>query len=413
METSFSLTPIIPQSIYSSLPNFLLRAVEVYECGSRERDVLFTSLLPAIGGSLFEVSGIYRNQKTYSTLYSFVVAPPASGKGSAINAKHLVMPLNKFFQRDNSEDLVRLLVPGDISAAKMLDMLKSNQGRGIMIESEADTLSNSLKQEWGNMSDKLRANWHHEPISFARKQNNEYHEIDTPRMSMALAGTPNQVKQLIPGTANGLFSRFLFYAFDQPALWDDFSNERGLLDIKVTMEDLGKELIAIHEFYKQTRINFQLSSEQLDHFNNHFRAIMPQMLETHGEFSSGIVKRMGLATFRMAMIFSALRRWENKMVGSDLICTDADFNSAVQLSSIYLKHAQAILEIMPDTGLEIKKRRLESFYSKLPNGEFCRENVNTVGEELSIPTRTRTKYIDELLKLKKICRLEHNKYKKV
>lgn len=35
-------------------------------------------------------------------------------------------------------------------------MLQANEGIGLIFETEADTLSNSMKQEWGSFSDVLR-----------------------------------------------------------------------------------------------------------------------------------------------------------------------------------------------------------------------------------------------------------------
>ena len=45
----------------------------------------------------------------------------------------------------------------------------------------------------------------------SRRKDREYLEIDNPRVTVVLAGTPEQIRHLIPDAENGLLSRFIFY----------------------------------------------------------------------------------------------------------------------------------------------------------------------------------------------------------
>jgi hypothetical protein len=91
-----------------------------------------------------------------------------------------------------------------------LKILADNDGIGLLFETEGDTLSQTLKSDYGNYSDTLRKAYHHETISLSRRKDREYLEVKNPRLSVVLAGTPEQVRRLIPDTENGLMSRFIF-----------------------------------------------------------------------------------------------------------------------------------------------------------------------------------------------------------
>ena len=43
--------------------------------------------------------------------------------------------------------------------------------------------------------------------------------------------------------------------------------------------------------------------------------------------------------YRIGMIFTALRKWENKDTTVELYCSDADFLLALHLSELYLQHS--------------------------------------------------------------------------
>ena len=104
-----------------------------------------------------------------------------------------------------------LIIPANSSASSLISILHDNDGIGLLFETEGDTLSQTLKSEHGNYSDLLRKAFHHETISMSRRKDREYLEIDNPRVSVVLAGTPEQVRHLIPDAENGLLSRFIFY----------------------------------------------------------------------------------------------------------------------------------------------------------------------------------------------------------
>jgi len=103
-----------------------------------------------------------------------------------------------------------LFIPANNSASSFIQTLSQNDEMGILFSTEADTLANSLAQDWGNFSDILRCSFHHETVEMQRKTNKEYVVVDQPRLSVLLTGTNGQFNRLIPDTENGLFSRFMY-----------------------------------------------------------------------------------------------------------------------------------------------------------------------------------------------------------
>jgi hypothetical protein len=80
-------SPFIPNEVYENLPPVLRESCEVFE--GRERDVYLTSALSIISGGLTNVQGLHSQDIVYPNLYSFIIAPAASGKGSMRYAQNL------------------------------------------------------------------------------------------------------------------------------------------------------------------------------------------------------------------------------------------------------------------------------------------------------------------------------------
>src|SRR5690606_27721471 len=115
-------------------------------------------------------------------------------------------------------------------------------GKGLVFESEGDTLANIFKTDYGNWSNILRKVFHHEPVSQLRKTDNVYIDIEEPQLSVAISSTPNQLKRIISDAENGLFSRFAF-VFTDPIeeFLDVFSMEGG--DISKAFDKASQDLL--------------------------------------------------------------------------------------------------------------------------------------------------------------------------
>ncbi len=247
--TGFQNTPKIPIDVYKHLPKTLKVSTEMFN-RDIEKDVFLIGAITVISACLPNIEGIYLDDILSPHLYSFITAPAGSGKGklkwakyfgnkihksmiekSAMEKKQYTRELKNYKNLNRDQRMATnpptkpnpkmFFIPANSSASAFLQLLSHNDFKGIVFETEADTLANTLQHEWGNFSDILRKAFQHEGASLFRRKDNEYIEIETPHLAIVLSGTPKQVRNLIPDVENGLFSRFLYYAFED---FSDFIN---------------------------------------------------------------------------------------------------------------------------------------------------------------------------------------------
>jgi hypothetical protein len=88
-------TPTIPDAVFENLPFILKEGARAFT-DKRKRDVFFTGAISIISGCLPKVSGVYFQERVFPHLYTFIIAPAASGKGVLKNAKRLA---DKYHQK--------------------------------------------------------------------------------------------------------------------------------------------------------------------------------------------------------------------------------------------------------------------------------------------------------------------------
>ena len=169
---------------------------------------------------------------------------------------------------------------------------------GILFSTEADTLANSLTQDWGNFSDILRCAFHHESVEMQRRTNKEYLVVEEPRLSALLTGTNGQFKRLIPNTENGLFSRFMYYTMRSvPQFRNVFAHK---MDVPGQLfEDMGQQLLDLFQFLEaqQEGIQWRLNKQMQDHFVKFFSHYTRIYYSETGERVLATIHRSGLIAF--------------------------------------------------------------------------------------------------------------------
>ncbi len=427
LEDYLKNTPTIPDEVYEALPLILKKGANAFS-DKRKRDVFFTGAIAILSGCLPKVTGIYFQERVHPHLYTFIIAPAASGKGVLKNAKRLadkyhqqVLSASREAQKRYEGDMMDfkellknrkksdpppdkpeeppfriVFIPADSSQSRMVDHLQKNEGQGIICETEADTMSGAKKQDWGDYSPILRSAFHHEKIAFSRKTNNEYIEINEPRLAVALSGTPAQAPKLISSSEDGLFSRFLFYAFKNEILWQDPSPRSQNLVYNDHFDALADEVLKAILFLEQCPTDIQLQPEQWDALNTTFAQILSEVTIFTSEEASGIVYRLGLILFRLCMIFTALRKVESGEMTEIIFTTDQDFNTALLIAQTYLQHSLLMFNNLPRQseytnfqGGDSKRK----FFEALPS-EFSRKQAVEIGVQFQLSPRT----VDEILR---------------
>jgi len=272
-------------------------------------------------------------------------------------------------------------------------------------------LAQAFKTDYGNYSDGFRKAFHHETISYYRRTDREYADIDHPSLSTVLSGTPKQVANLIPTAENGLFSRFIYYFMNIQPVWKNVfavTSDNGLDDY---FDQLGIEFFELYQNLENNpEIQFCLTSDQQSQFNTIFSQIQSSYISLQGLDYMATIRRLGLIAFRIAMILSALRIMENANIESIMMCEERDFQTTIELIKVLVKHASKIYSELPEeTQSPKRKNQKEKFLDTLP-ASFNRQQYLKIATSLNIPEKTAEGYITDFIKHNHIHREKKDQY---
>ena len=438
-ELEESSMPTFSQEIYSFLPELLADVIRKAK-NNEDADLLLLGSITAISACLPNVSGRYAEREVFPNLFTFISAQASAGKGRLTLCRHLVKPihdnlkqlyklemdeyrrqLNEYNQDKKTHEqpaeppIKTLLIPANSSATSVYQVLNDNGGVGLIFETEGDTLANTFKSDYGNFSDGFRKAFHHEMISYTRRKDREFVELTKPRLSALLSGTPKQILALIPDTENGLFSRFIFYNMNLRIEWNNvFSENSETLD--EYFEHLGHRFFAFYQTLQQSQpIRFSLSSSQQEQFNSFFEKVQLEYSNLFGTDIIASVRRLGLITFRLAMVLTALRLMDGRSVTPIIVCDDLDFRSVLIMAQVLLQHTAHVFGNLPTTEPDINKSATtilcQKFFDILPS-EFNRSTYLSAAERLNISPKTAEKYIRKFCTSGQLQHVTYGQYSK-
>jgi hypothetical protein len=103
---------------------------------------------------------------------------------------------------------------------------------------------------------------------------------------------------------------------------------------------------------------------------------------------------------------------ETGHIQSPMICSDTDFNTALELVKILIQHAARIYEALPaQTETPKQPNQKQQFLDALPP-EFSRRDYLATAQSLNIPPKTAEKHIAKFGQSGLINHFAHDKYKK-
>lgn len=447
--------PAFPECVFEHLPPFLNEIVN-NSISVDDRDTILIGTIVCLSVCFYNVCGVYDERIVYPNLYLFVVADAGMGKGALTLCRELVVPINRNLhelskrleqeykeamnayikgKKDNgmtmpAEPPMRMLViPANSSASSFLKILGDNDGIGLLFESEGDTLSQTLKSDYGNYSDVLRKAFHHELVSLSRRKDREYCEVANPRVSVVLAGTPEQVRRLIPDAENGLMSRFCFYIIRfKRGIRNVFATSDISQSKNAKFKLLGDKFCHLHEeFVRQGNYSFSLPSDLQEHFIEYLSRVNEECCDEVDNKMQGVVRRMGLIAYRIMMVLTAVRHLENVHRNSSshdktkqLVCHEFDYSTAMNICETLLYHAVFIYQNLSgnqsrfnfasqETGVYARRNAL---YNMLPD-TFTKKDYDAQVSSLGENGSTANKWIEAFIKDGKLCRIEQGKYRKI
>ncbi len=431
---------IFDNKIYSELPQFL-QDVCGHGVANEERDLLLLGSLASLSAVLPNVVGEYGDERLYANLYLYVTAQASAGKGKLSLCRRLVGPVHEALLRNykkemalykaaraeylvNKGDLEKpiepakqmLLIPANSSATAVFQILSENDGVGLIFETEGDTLAKAFRSGCGDYSDGFRKAFHHERVSYMRRKDKEHVDLLSPRLSVLLTGTPQQVLGLIPDAENGLFSRFMYYYMDVRLDWNNvFVKRERSLDL--LFDEYGAHFYDFYRLLKKGKErHFSLSESQQAQFNTQFGLWQDEYRELCGVGFVANVRRMGVICFRIAMLLTSLRLmncivdWED-----ELVCSDVDFEIAMKIVDVLLEHSEVVYKMLPKSKIQAgnlkssRERQSMQLLEKLDE-QFSTQDLLHYGKELGMTKRTVLRRLESLLESNHVVRIGHGTY---
>jgi hypothetical protein len=432
--------PTIPDEVFNTLPQFLQQVVNPAS-SQEEKDILLLGALTAFSACFPKLFGIYDQRKVFANLYLFVTAPASAGKGRLNQIKNLVDPVHKLkreqakvlkqqfntematynMNKGKVENLDKpgkppekmLFIPANNSVTGVYQLISDNEGRGLIFETEGDTLAQAFKSDYGNYSDGFRKAFHHETISYYRRTDREYVDIEKPCLSTVLSGTPKQVATLIPNAENGLFSRFMFYYMNIKPTWKNVFSSNNNIGLDDYYSQLGNEFLGLYKTLKNNpEIEVRLTILQQQQFNSFFESLQTKYINLQPEEYIATIRRLGLIAFRLMMLFTAFRIMEDGDVNQIKECEDVDFQNALAIISILVKHSSKVFNDLPIEQKVTKRlNRKERFLESLPK-QFNRQDYLELATKQNISHKTAEGYVTKFVEAGLLHRDTHNLYVK-
>ena len=365
--------PFLPDWIVGSLPGIFRKGLEVAK-DYRQRDMLLLGMFANISGCLPGVRLVYDDADVYPHLFLAVIASAASGKGILAHAAKLAHDIQKMLEEENEARLREyeeaqilweqertramkehrkpdmklkpepvkqrtLVVPADTSRTRLIQLM-SGSPQGVLLNvSEMDTIRAAVNAEYGRFDDLMRACFHHEMFGSDFKQDKKQFMVYCPKMAFCASGTPSQFYRLCPSPENGAYSRYLIYMAEQDT---DFrrmepSGERKNKDR--VFRELSTQVLDVYRYLLARPTEVKLTPGQWDWHHSFFQSALQDVQLEGAESAVAVVFRHGLNTARLAMILTALRKYEEQWDFYEMKCTDEDFGIAMAIMEVLLHHS--------------------------------------------------------------------------
>lgn len=442
-------SPYIPDSAYSGLPQFLKDCVQ-YASDPRERDITLLGSLNCCSALFPGVSFFYKNALYSSHFYHALVANAAAGKGVVAFILSLLDATQEYYDRQRRDQKKAfekaqmaweaevhqalrehrspdsdkkpeepkakyLKTSSTTSKSRLLEQLATNGELGChMSSTEINTLISSLAQDYGKYEDILCKAAHHEEISQSYKIDGDPIVVPRPHLALIMSDTPEQFTGFFRSHENGLYSRFLIYTRQLNPHWETCAPGEGRVDLREHFHTLGKKLFEMHKLLLESPTLVTFTPGQWERHTQQFGVWLKSALVEGKEFPTSIVFRHGLLAMRLASILTIFRKWDDYRYAKEYCCTDADFDTAMQIIATVIEHSLLLGTSLPDTGhppVAMRKfHQFEDVLKKLPRIFSYIDFINAA-KELGISVSTAKRYLRKAVEQELVVK-QKDKYRK-
>jgi len=255
----------------------------------------------------------------------------------------------------------------------------------------------------------IRKAFHFESISQMRKTGGELYVADTPKLSIILSGTPNQVTRIFKSNEDGMYSRFLIITGNAPIKWKNVKPDPTKQPLDEYFNLQAEEFYNMWQFFKNKHIEVKFSDYQWDQINAFGERHLAVMHNFVDELSGSIAKRHANMLTRIASVLSMIRYYEASQTLSEIICSDTDFNIALWMAEKSLKWSSDLYKTLPGKKTSSVAEQKSQMFATLPI-KFELKEVEILFKH--IKRRTLQRRLKDFVESKLLISVGHGLYKK-
>jgi arsenate reductase-like glutaredoxin family protein len=161
-----------------------------------------------------------------------------------------------------------------------------------------------------------------------------------------------------------------------------------------------------NKFSSQSSRQFNTKESKHNELDITFSKILDEKYHSYLGDSGSLVKRLGLMTYKSAMVLSGIRTDE-----PIIECEDVDFDTAMKLTKVYLAHGLNVFEKINNRENRLPLNE-ERWMNKLPK-EFTTGEAITIAKKLGIAERTVYKKLSDYVKSELLKKVKTAVYRKL
>ncbi len=294
-----------------------------------------------------------------------------------------------------------LIVPADVSRTQLIQRMSCSPDGIILNVSEMDTLRTAMGAEYGRFDDLMRACFHHEMFGSDFKGDKQQYMVYCPKLAFCASGTPSQFYKLCPSAENGAYSRYLIYMAEQETEFRLMSPSGSRRTRNEVFLDLSGKVLEMYRFLKESPTEVKLTADQWDWHLSHYQGVLQNVQLEESEGPVSVVLRHGLNTARLAMIFTALRKFDERWAFHEMTCSEEDFRRAMAVIEVLLHHSLTLsTTLRKEVGSPIEMRHyfrvleaLETLPAKFRYTDLM-DALRSSGISISTAKRIRFRLLD-------------------
>lgn len=395
--------------------------------------LIVLALIVAMGAMIKKARCWLKNYEfVYTYLYLAIFGPPASGK-------NCIEKIYKFFRiyandiENESEEEVRkereaykawkkcvslckdedcgcgaepvvperkrLSLSLSTSQSKMIHQLVSNGDFPALIyNSEMDSIMNIKDFP---LSPVLRAAWGNEPISsltYAHGDNTK----QNPKISMLIAGTPNQVVRVINNKEDGLASRCLSVSLSEETPYDPLGEDD--FDYKThEIEEEGFKMCAktFGRYAMNTQVDFKLTKASRQKLDDYYRSAEQRCAIFCSVPLTSFLRRLRRNNVAMAQVLAFSHLYELNKESGEYYIPDEIIDIVCEWNDFLIEQHIRLLFILPETpenegGNEFKYAELfNQLPCKFTFGEACKIGEPILGASKKTIQRSLKRWVNK------------------